>query len=78
VAHEQSETIQDKFGRWLNVFGKNTKRAGEPLKKKYSFEKETYETVEEAVEAAKRRSKEEGKERKRPKAPPLLQYKDDD
>lgn len=29
--HEQSETIQDQLGRWMNVFGRNTANAGSPL-----------------------------------------------
>jgi len=63
--HEQSETIQDKLGRWVNVFGRGTKRAGERLPKTYDFERDTYDTVEEAVSAAKRRSEEEGKPARR-------------
>jgi hypothetical protein len=54
--HEQSETIQDKLGRWINVFGRGTPQAGTPLPKKYDWERPYYKTVEEAVEAAKKRS----------------------
>lgn len=67
--HEQSETIQDKAGRWLNVFGKNTMSGGKPIKKKYDFEKDTYDTVDEAVAAAKKRSEEEGKDLQRSRKP---------
>ena len=35
MAHEQSETVQDKRGRWINVFGRKTPQAGKPLPKKY-------------------------------------------
>lgn len=64
--HEQSETIQNKLGRWFNVFGKNTPQAGQPLPRKYKWEKPDYETVEEAVAAAKKRS-----ELERPAETPL-------
>ena len=65
MAHEQSETVQDKLGRWINVFGSKTPSAGKPLPKKYEFERESYETVEAAVAAAKRRSEAEGKTHKK-------------
>ena len=55
--HEQSETIQDKLGRWINVFGKDTPQAGQPLPMMYDWERAFYPTVEEAVAAASRRSK---------------------
>lgn len=29
--HEQSETVQDQLGRWMNIFGRNTANAGSPL-----------------------------------------------
>jgi len=55
--HEQSETVQTPDGRWINVYGKNTPQAGQPL----PYEGNSYDTVEEAVEAAERRSEEEGR-----------------
>jgi hypothetical protein len=67
--HEQSETIQDKLGRFLNVYGRNTMKAGKPLPKKYDFEQESYPTLEEAVGAAQRRSEEEGKDLERTRRP---------
>lgn len=58
--HEQSETILDKLGRWINVYGRNTPQAGQPLPPQHDFERESYGTVEEAVDAAKRRSSQHG------------------
>ena len=52
MSHEQSETIQTKSGKWINVYGRKTKKAGQIL----PGERE-YDTLEEAVEAAKKRSK---------------------
>lgn len=49
--HEQSETIQLPSGRWVNVYGRRTPKAGQPLPNSGDFE-----TVEEAVAAAKARS----------------------
>ena len=60
--HEQSETIQDAQGRWINVYGRGTPRAGQPLPPVHDFEQDSYDSVEEAVAAAKRRSElEEGR-----------------
>jgi len=56
--HEQSETVQDESGKWVNVYGRNIKdKAGQPL----PYAGNSYDTVEEAVEAAKNRSQEEGR-----------------
>lgn len=53
MAHEQSETIQDpKTGKWINVYGRGTKKAGERLP-----DSGEYDSVDEAVTAAKERSK---------------------
>lgn len=60
MSHEQSETIQLSNGRWTNVYGRNTKKAGQRL----PGERE-YDTVEESVSAAKKRSKEYGKKKKK-------------
>jgi len=50
--HEKSGTVQ--WGnRWWNISG----ITGKILKPKFDFEKESYQTVEEAVSAAKKRSK---------------------
>lgn len=54
--HEQSETIQNDAGQWINVYGQATKRAGQPLRSKFPFERDVYGSVEEAVEAARKRS----------------------
>jgi len=57
--HEQSETTQQPDGTWVNVYGRRTPQAGQPLPKKYEFEKDIYGSVEEAVDAAERRSEKE-------------------
>ena len=57
MAHEQSETVQV-GGKWVNVYGRKTKKAGQPLPKVFEWERDSYDTVEQAVEAAKRRSEE--------------------
>lgn len=49
--HEQSETIQTADGRWINVYGKATPRAGQQLPGTVP-----YATLDEAVRAAKTRS----------------------
>jgi hypothetical protein len=49
--HEQSETIQRKDGKWVNVYGRRTPKAGQQLPGTGA-----YATVEEAVKAAKARS----------------------
>ena len=59
--HEESETIQRPDGSWINIYGRKTPQAGQPLPKKYEFERDSYSSVEEAVDAAKRRSEEEGR-----------------
>jgi hypothetical protein len=50
--HEQSETIKRADGKWINVYGRKTKKAGQLLPGSGVFD-----TVEEAVESAKERSK---------------------
>ena len=52
MSHEQSETIQLKNGKWTNVYGEKTKKAGQRLPGEIE-----YNTVDEAVSAAKKRSK---------------------
>ena len=52
MSHEQSETIQLKNGKWVNVYGAKTKKAGQQLPGETE-----YDTVDEAVSAAKKRSK---------------------
>jgi len=52
MSHEQSETIQRKDGKWVNVYGKKLKKAGKQLPGSG-----VYDTVESAVEAAKKRSR---------------------
>lgn len=52
MSHENSRTIQDEDGFWINISG----HTGKVLKPMHKFEKDKYETVEEAVEAAKKRS----------------------
>ena len=51
MSHEQSETIQNPSGKWINVYGRKTKNAGKQLP-----DSSEYNTVEEAVSAAKKRS----------------------
>lgn len=55
MTHEQSETIQQDDGRWINVYGKGTKFAGQQLPNTIS-----YNTQEEAVKSAEKRSKNSG------------------
>ena len=55
--HEQSETIQNDKGEWVNVYGKKTPRAGQQLP-----DTPSYPRVEDAVDAARRRSEEHGRE----------------
>ena len=62
--HEQSETIQNDQGRWINVYGKRTPQAGETLPRKYPFEQDDYDTVQDAERAARKRSQLEGMPRK--------------
>ena len=49
--HEQSETVQDEFGRWINIYGRKTPKAGQQLPGTSS-----YSTMEEAVAEARKRS----------------------
>jgi hypothetical protein len=57
--HEQSETVQ-RDGKWVNVFGRGTPQAGRPLPRRHEWERDAYDTADEAVAAAKRRSAEHG------------------
>ena len=61
VHHEQSETIQRADGKWVNVYGRATGQAGQPLPPRFPYERDAYDTVEEAVAAASRRSQDEGR-----------------
>jgi len=55
--HEKSETIQNKNGKWINVYGKGLPKEGQVLPILHpGFEKEEYDTEEEAVASAKQRS----------------------
>ncbi len=56
MSHEQSETIQNKRGKWINVYGQKTPQAGQQLPGTPE-----YNTVEEAVNEAKKRSEGFGK-----------------
>ena len=51
MTHEVSETVQNKKGKWINVYGKGLPKAGKQLPDTSSFP-----TMEEAVKAAKKRS----------------------
>jgi len=51
MAHEQSETVQNSKGRWLNVYGQALENRGKMLPNSI-----TYKTSEEAVKAAEQRS----------------------
>lgn len=53
--HEQSETELGGTG-WLNVYGKGTKKAGQPLAPEFPFEQKQYSNVKEADQAAALRS----------------------
>jgi hypothetical protein len=52
MSHENSITIEDEDGKWINVSG----HTGEILKPIHKFEKERYDTMDEAVAAAEKRS----------------------
>ena len=55
--HERSETIQNKNGKWVNVYGKGLLKQGKVLPILYPwFEQEEYDTEKQAVAAAKQRS----------------------
>ena len=56
MSHEQSETIQNERGKWINVYGRKTPNAGKQLPGTPE-----YETVEDAVKDAQKRSKGFGK-----------------
>lgn len=64
MSHENSRTVEID-GKFYNVHG----TTGEPLAPQYDFEKEAYDTLDEAVAAAKRRSEEYGKRKKKPTNP---------
>lgn len=59
MSHEQSETVQLKNGKWVNVYGRRTAKAGQRLP-----DDGEYDTVDEAVKAAKKRSKAAGRKLK--------------
>lgn len=65
MGHEVSETVEV-GGKWRNVYGRKTKLAGEPLPRHYEFEKDEYDTLEEAVAASKERSRRYGEEIRAP------------
>ena len=52
MSHENSITIQDEDGFWINVSG----HTGEVLKPTHEFERERYSSLEEAENAAALRS----------------------
>ena len=58
--HEQSETVQLSNGKWTNVYGRKTKKAGERLPREVE-----YDSVEDAVKAAVKRSEDAGRKKKR-------------
>ena len=52
--HEKSETIQNKNGKWINVYGKGLPKEGQVLPILHPrFEKEEYDTEREAVASAR-------------------------
>lgn len=63
MAHEQSETIQLPSGKWANVYGRKTRKAGQRLPDSQEFD-----TVEDAVKAARERSEAEGVKEERRRA----------
>lgn len=66
MSHERSETIQDQdTGRWVNVYGKGTAKAGKRLPKDESgVGHEDYDSPEAAAEAARKRSEAAGEAQK--------------
>ncbi len=68
--HEQSETTQTPDGRWVNVYGRKTPTAGQPLPLRYPYESESYPTVGTASAAAARRSRDEGRQQYDPAVMP--------
>ena len=55
--HEKSDTIQDKDGNWINVYGSGFLNSGQVLPIKYPhFERDWYDTRQEAEQAAMMRS----------------------
>jgi hypothetical protein len=59
MAHEKSETIQLPGGKWVNVYGKGTDKAGQKLPDELD-----HDTVDSAVDAAKERSRKHGERMK--------------
>lgn len=57
MSHEQSETIE-RSGRWFNIYGKETPKAGQDLPLMFPWEQPSYATEPEASAAARRRSNE--------------------
>ncbi|KKM67844.1 hypothetical protein LCGC14_1466970, partial [marine sediment metagenome] len=55
MPHEQSETVQLTNGKWVNVYGKDTDKAGQRLP-----DSPEYDSVDAAVKGAKERSKRKG------------------
>lgn len=51
MSHERSETIE-RDGRFYNVYGRGTARAGHPLRPLYDFERPFYQTLGEALISA--------------------------
>ena len=66
--HEQSETIGGPLG-WMNVFGRRTPQAGQPLQSLHPYEQDLYPTSQAGVQAAARRSRDEGTQRYDPAGP---------
>lgn len=58
--HEQSETVEQD-GKWVNVYGRNTPQAGQPLPRRYPFEQDSYDRLNRAIHAARKRSQMEGR-----------------
>ena len=58
MSHEQSRTVQNPLGQWMNVYGPKTKKAGQPLPAIYPWEIEgqTWPTAAQAGAAADQRS----------------------
>lgn len=62
MSHEQSETIQTPDGQWVNVYGRATEQAGQPLPLRYDFEQPAYADLTSAELAAILRSRAHGDE----------------
>src|SRR5688572_23744954 len=68
--HEQSETIQDPVtGQWINIYGRKTPQAGQPLPILHPYESPSYPNVKAASAAAGRRSRDEGRQQYDPAGP---------